>query len=121
MLQVLTYYLNVYLGKYVEGLDPQSLKVSVWAGDVVLRNLRLRPEALKGLNLPITVRGGVLGTLRLKVCLHDHGACCNIWSVLRTWNMLLLLRPPSPPPPLWCLLPIATAHGLVADTPPYFA
>jgi vacuolar protein sorting-associated protein 13A/C len=64
---VLVYYLNKYLGTYVEGLDADSLRVSVWAGDVVLKNLKLRPEALQGLNLPITVRGGVLGTLRLKV------------------------------------------------------
>jgi vacuolar protein sorting-associated protein 13A/C len=65
---VLVYYLNQFLGKYVEGLDRDSLRISVWAGDVVLRDLKLRPEALQGLNLPITVRGGVLGTLRLKVC-----------------------------------------------------
>ena len=70
---VLLYYLNQYLGRYVEGLDADSLRVSVWAGDVVLKNLKLRPEALKGLNLPITVRGGVLGTLRLKVCACQPG------------------------------------------------
>lgn len=64
---VLVYYLNHYLGRYVEGLDRDSLRVSVWAGDVVLKDLKLRPEALQGLKLPITVRGGVLGTLRLKV------------------------------------------------------
>ncbi len=34
------YYLNLYLGKYVEGLDADSLKISVWKGDVELRNLR---------------------------------------------------------------------------------
>ncbi len=39
----------------------------------MLKNLKLRPEALKGLNLPITVRGGVLGTLRLKVCACQPG------------------------------------------------
>lgn len=63
---VLAYYLNQYLGKYVTGLDAQSLRVSVWRGDVVLRDLKLRQEALEALKLPITVRHGVLGTLRLK-------------------------------------------------------
>lgn len=63
----LAYYLNRYLGAYVEGLDPQSLKISVFKGDVVLRNLKLRPEALADLNLPITVKSGLLGTLTLKV------------------------------------------------------
>jgi vacuolar protein sorting-associated protein 13A/C len=64
----LAYYLNRYLGNYVEGLDPQSLKISVFKGDVVLRNLKLKPEALADLNLPITVKAGLLGTLTLKVC-----------------------------------------------------
>ena len=36
-------------------------------GDVVLNNLQLRPEALAALKLPITVRAGVLGSLRIKV------------------------------------------------------
>jgi vacuolar protein sorting-associated protein 13A/C len=45
------YYLNRYLGKYLYGLDAESLRVSVWKGDVELRGLTLRPEALQ-------VRGG---------------------------------------------------------------
>ena len=61
------YYLNNYLGKYVYGLDAQSLKVSVFAGDVVLRNLKLKPEALEALDLPVTVKSGLLGSLTLKV------------------------------------------------------
>ena len=61
------YYLNQYLGKYVYGLDPESLKISVWRGDVELRNLQLKPEALQELNLPIIVRAGLLGRLTLKV------------------------------------------------------
>lgn len=35
-------------------------------GDVVLRNLRLRPDALALLDLPVTVRAGLLGSLTLK-------------------------------------------------------
>ncbi len=48
------FYLNKYLGNYVYGLDPQSLKISVFKGDVQLNNLHLKPEALNALNLPIT-------------------------------------------------------------------
>ena len=67
------YYLNNYLGKYVYGLDAQSLKVSVFAGDVVLRNLKLKPEALEALDLPVTVKSGLLGSLTLKVrTFFDH-------------------------------------------------
>ena len=60
------FYLNKYLGNYVYGLDPQSLKISVFKGDVQLNNLHLKPEALNALNLPITVKAGLLGSLTLK-------------------------------------------------------
>ncbi len=61
------YYLNKYLGKYLYGLDAESLKISVWNGNVQLKNLSLRPEALGELGLPITVKAGLLGRLTLKV------------------------------------------------------
>ena len=63
----LAYYLNRYIGNYVQGLDPSALKISVFKGDVVLRNLKLKPEALADLELPITVKAGLLGQLTLKV------------------------------------------------------
>lgn len=62
-----SYYLTRYLGRYLDGLDPESLKISVWRGDVQLRNLSLKPEALQALDLPITVKAGLLGQLTLKV------------------------------------------------------
>ena len=61
------YYLNRYLGTYVEGLNQRDLKISVFKGDVVLKNLKLKPEALADLNLPISVKAGLLGSLTLKV------------------------------------------------------
>lgn len=39
-------------------------------GDVELRNLHLKPEALADLDLPITVKAGLLGKLTLKVHMH---------------------------------------------------
>jgi hypothetical protein len=65
--------LRRYLGAYVEGLDREKLKISVWKGDVVLHNLKLKPEALDHLNLPVRVTAGMLGTLRLKVPWHNLG------------------------------------------------
>ena len=61
------YYLNNYLGKYVYGLDQNSLQISVFKGDVVLRNLKLKPGALADLDLPINVKSGLIGSLTLKV------------------------------------------------------
>lgn len=80
----LAYYLNRYLGSYVYGLDPQSLKVSVFSGDVVLKNLQLKPSALADLNLPVTVKSGLLGKLTLKVRLQPElQPCCHGIMVLR--------------------------------------
>lgn len=61
------YYLNKYLGQYLYGVDAESLKISVLRGDVELRNLKLKPEALQELDLPIVVKAGLLGRLKLKV------------------------------------------------------
>lgn len=63
----LAFYLNKYLGAYVYGVDAHSLKVSVFQGDVVLENLQLKPEALADLNLPVVVKSGLVGSLKLKV------------------------------------------------------
>ncbi|KAK3249746.1 hypothetical protein CYMTET_40840 [Cymbomonas tetramitiformis] len=59
--------LRKYLGDYVRGLDREALRISVWKGDVVLTNLQLKPDALNALKLPVVVRAGLLGSLRLKV------------------------------------------------------
>ena len=66
LLQV-AYYLNKYLGQYVYNVDASALKVSILKGNVELRNLQLKPEALNSLSLPITVKSGLLGSLKLKV------------------------------------------------------
>ena len=70
------FYLNKYLGSYVYGLDPQSLKISVFKGDVQLNNLHLKPDALNALGLPITVKAGLLGSLTLKVDLGLTSSAC---------------------------------------------
>lgn len=71
--------LQRYLGKYVYGLDAESLRISVWRGDVELRNLRLKPEALEELNLPITVKSGLLGRLTLKASSSPCNDACRAW------------------------------------------
>ncbi|PNH66081.1 hypothetical protein VD0001_g8276 [Verticillium dahliae] len=57
--------LNRFLGMYVNNFDPKQLKVGIWSGDVKLRNLQLRKEALDQLKLPINVLEGHLGELTL--------------------------------------------------------
>jgi len=59
--------LNKALGKYCEVVDAEKLRVSALRGDVLLRNVQLKRDALKQLDAPVTVDAGVIGSLRLKV------------------------------------------------------
>ncbi len=59
--------LNRFLGMYVKNFDPKQLNVGIWSGDVKLRNLELRREALDQLHLPINVVEGRLGELTLSI------------------------------------------------------
>ncbi|KAM5573225.1 hypothetical protein ABKV19_012985 [Rosa sericea] len=59
--------LQRYLGNYVKGLNKEALKISVWQGDVELTNMQLKPEALNALKLPVKVKAGFLGSVKLKV------------------------------------------------------
>ncbi|CZT04223.1 related to vacuolar protein sorting-associated protein VPS13 [Rhynchosporium graminicola] len=59
--------LNRFLGMYIRNFDPKQLNVGIWSGDVKLRDLELRKEALDQLKLPINVVEGHLGQLTLKI------------------------------------------------------
>ena len=49
------------------GLDKQSLNLSVWSGEVLLRDLQLRTEALDALPIPVKAIGGTVGEVRVTV------------------------------------------------------
>ncbi len=55
------------LGKYVEGLTSENLKLGVFSGKIEFHNLNLKDSALDELNLPIQVKKGALKHLRVKV------------------------------------------------------
>ncbi|XP_054285267.1 intermembrane lipid transfer protein VPS13D-like [Macrosteles quadrilineatus] len=59
--------LNNYLGKYVENLNTDQLSIALLQGAVELENLPLRKDALRHIGLPIEVRAGFIGKIRLKV------------------------------------------------------
>ncbi|KAI9480349.1 MAG: hypothetical protein EXX96DRAFT_521344 [Benjaminiella poitrasii] len=59
--------LNRVLGAYVSNLNYSQLKVGIWSGQVTLRDLKLRREALDKLNLPVDVLEGYLGELTLTI------------------------------------------------------
>ena len=59
--------LNRFLGMYVKNFDPKQLNVGIWNGDVKLRDLQLRKEALDQLHLPVNVVEGHLGQLTMSI------------------------------------------------------
>ena len=68
---VLSDVLTRVLGKYVRDLNPEDLRVAVWGGDVELKNLQLKPEALDDMAVPLSMRGGVIGSLSMTVPWHN--------------------------------------------------
>ncbi|XP_075234181.1 vacuolar protein sorting 13D [Lycorma delicatula] len=59
--------LNNYLGKYVENLNTDQLSIALLQGAVELENLPLRKDALRQVGLPIQVRAGFIGKVRLQI------------------------------------------------------
>lgn len=59
--------LNRFLGMYVKDFDAKQLNVGIWSGDVKLRDLQLRREALDQLHLPVNVVEGHLGQLTMSI------------------------------------------------------
>jgi vacuolar protein sorting-associated protein 13A/C len=70
---IVTSLVSKYLGEFVV-LAPEQLSLGLASGQVNVQNVRFRPEALRDLNLPITVREGVLGHLKISV------PWTSIWS-----------------------------------------
>ncbi|XP_071446252.1 intermembrane lipid transfer protein VPS13D-like [Hetaerina americana] len=59
--------LNNYLGKYVENLNTDQLSIALLQGEVELENLPLKKDALRQLGLPIQVRAGFVGKVKLQI------------------------------------------------------
>uniref|UniRef100_A0A8C6Q4L2 Vacuolar protein sorting 13 homolog A n=1 Tax=Nothobranchius furzeri TaxID=105023 RepID=A0A8C6Q4L2_NOTFU len=59
--------LNRFLGDYVVNLDSSQLKLGIWGGDAVLKNLEIKENALSQLDIPFKVRAGHIGRLELKI------------------------------------------------------
>lgn len=61
------------------------------AGDVVLKDLKLKAEALNALKLPVTVKAGFVGTITLKVAFTITGCLLlTFGSLLFTLDWLVI-------------------------------
>ncbi|RVE50817.1 hypothetical protein evm_004566 [Chilo suppressalis] len=77
--------LNRLLGKYVQDLDTENLNVGIFSGNVNLTDLKLKPEALYELDLPIDVKIGTIGRINLQIPwsgLYTQPVVVNIEDVL---------------------------------------
>jgi hypothetical protein len=63
-----------------------SLKPNFETGDVELKNMQLKPEALNALKLPVKVKAGFLGSVKLKV-----GGTLTCFSEIYEYNVLNLV------------------------------
>ena len=63
--------LNRFLGMYIKNFDPNQLQIGIWNGEVTLKNLELRKEALDQLKLPVNVVEGHVGYMHLVLPLSN--------------------------------------------------
>ena len=63
--RIITTILQNYCGRYLDGISSDNIEASVWSGEVSLKNLKIKPQALDFLELPVPVkiRKGHIGTL----------------------------------------------------------
>jgi vacuolar protein sorting-associated protein 13A/C len=59
--------LNKILGEYIENFNSENLHIGIWSGQVVLKNIALKKDIVKRLNLPFIIKFSRLGCLKLNV------------------------------------------------------
>ncbi|KPI87475.1 hypothetical protein ABL78_3424 [Leptomonas seymouri] len=74
--------LTTYLGEYFDNIDREQVKVSVWNGRVHLRELKVRRDALRFLDVPICVLMGTIEELTVVIP----------WTHLRSEPVVLQIR-----------------------------
>jgi vacuolar protein sorting-associated protein 13A/C len=55
------------LGKFISGLDRESLRVAVWQGDITLHNVQLSPDSLLRFQLPFILAVGCISELTIRI------------------------------------------------------
>ncbi|CAJ1023336.1 N-terminal region of Chorein or VPS13/Vacuolar sorting-associated protein 13, N-terminal [Leishmania utingensis] len=76
------YVLTSFLGDYFDNIDREQIKVSVWNGLVHMRNLRVRQDALRFLDVPVCVLMGTIEELRIIIP----------WTRLRSESVVVQIR-----------------------------
>ncbi|CAF3597071.1 unnamed protein product [Rotaria socialis] len=78
---IVRYLINKYMKDYIEKLDDEKLKLDLKHGEVSLENLHMKPEALIGFGVPVTVAAGFIEKLSIIIPwknLRSHRTIVNI-------------------------------------------
>lgn len=64
---ILASILNRYLSEYIDEVDYNNLKVGIFSGTLELRNVKVKPSALYQFDLPVEVKCGTIGKLKINI------------------------------------------------------
>jgi vacuolar protein sorting-associated protein 13A/C len=59
--------LNKYLSEYIDAVDYKNLKIGLFSGYVELLNIKVKPSALYQFDLPVEVKYGTIGKLKINL------------------------------------------------------
>ncbi|KAG5468223.1 hypothetical protein LSCM1_02200 [Leishmania martiniquensis] len=74
--------LTSYLGDYFDNIDREQVKVSIWNGLVHMRNLKVRQDALRFVDVPVCVLMGTIEELTIAIP----------WTRLRSESVVVQIR-----------------------------
>ncbi|KAK8928991.1 hypothetical protein KSP39_PZI017130 [Platanthera zijinensis] len=80
------------LGDCLEGFSAESLRFSVWKGELVLKDLRIKDELLSSVDLPVTVKAFSIGTIAAQVPWKSLGTR----PITLLIDRIFILAEPSP-------------------------
>ncbi|CAF3303475.1 unnamed protein product, partial [Rotaria sp. Silwood2] len=61
------FFIDKFLGNYIEDFDSHQLKIHLWTGDIILENVHLKTNALNDFNVPLEIITGYLEKLRIHI------------------------------------------------------
>uniref|UniRef100_A0A0N5BPS6 Ricin B-type lectin domain-containing protein n=1 Tax=Strongyloides papillosus TaxID=174720 RepID=A0A0N5BPS6_STREA len=82
--------LNRYVGEYLDDINTDNLSIALLSGQVELENVPLKKSALSKLELPLSLKSGVVGKLTLTIPITSLRS--EPW-IVKLSDVLILLEP----------------------------
>ena len=78
------------LGRFIDGIDKENLKLGFWSGDVALTNISLNPQFIQTLELPLKMISSHVEKLKIQVPWKSLG---NAPVEVVMENVFLIIEP----------------------------